>query len=70
MNKAYTSTGVRSVPIPLSDIARLFAIDELDEVIHLFVFDAFCGHLVLFSYTFNSQFTFRTSPSSLHTKYH
>ena len=35
MNKAYTTTGVKAVPVPLFDIARLFAIDELDEVIHL-----------------------------------
>lgn len=38
MNKAYTSTGTRPVPIPLSDIARLFAIDELDEATE------FCSH--------------------------
>lgn len=33
MNKAYTTIGGKTVPVPLSDIAILFAIDDLDEVI-------------------------------------
>ena len=36
MNKAYCGMN-KPVPIPLSEIARLLAIDEIDEVFHAFL---------------------------------
>ena len=46
MNKAYCGMN-KPVPIPLSEIARLFAIDEIDEVFHTFSY-VFIYHRTFF----------------------